>query len=491
MDSRAIHPGAAAAPAAEHPGASSSARFASPDSGLEAPSPGLFRSSPDLTLVALLLVAIACGSRAFTQAVHVGPLYVTELMLGAAGLIALIRLGVGGSWLALRRLPLIALAVIWAAGVIATIRGLRDYQFALVEDDIGLLDYSLILPLFALVISDRERYRAMFTTLVACGFVGVATFVITFGADQISGEADSLIALQGQAAGLYMSLAVTWIVARITQGVPTPRWLAALVPVGLILMAMTTQRSVWIIAALSLGVVVLCAPSKVRLRTAGVLAACSVFAFGAAIAIAEGLNAVTGGVEARTYVLEEQGGEEAGPQLVEEFSSLGGGDTAQADNVSWRLAYWKEILGRVPDEPVLGVGFGEPAAFTWQGRKYDFRDGRPGNGIDVAGPHNSFVSWIYRLGVPAALALLFVLFVAGRNLWRGVRDDGLELGDRVRLITVAGMLGGGIGVSLFNESLTGPFLGVFFWVPLAMLLLWPAVGRSGPSGPEPAPGKGA
>lgn len=442
-------------------------------------------------LVALLLLAIACGSREFTQAIHIGPLYVTELMLGAAGLIALIRLGIGRSWLALRRLPLIALAVIWAAGVIATVRGLRDYQFALVEDDIGLLDYSLILPLFALVVADAERYRAMFATLVACGFVGIATFVITFGADQVNGVADTLFALQGQAAGLYMSLAVTWIAARVTQGVPTPRWLIALVPVGLTLMAMTTQRSVWIIAALSLGAVVLFAPRAVRLRAAGVLVACSVLAFGAAIAIAEGLNAATGGVEARTYVLEEQGGQETGPQLLEELSSLGGGDSPQADNVTWRLAYWEEILGRVPDSPLLGVGFGEPAAFTWQTRKYDFRDGRPGDGIDVAGPHNSFVSWIYRLGVPAALALLFVLFVAARNVWRGVRNGGLEAADRVRLITLAGMLGGGIGVSTFNESLTGPFLGLFFWVPLAMLLLWPAVGRSAPAGAQPAPGQGA
>ena len=35
--------------------------------------------------------------------------------------------------------------------------------------------------------------------------------------------------------------------------------------------------------------------------------------------------------------------------------------------------------------------------------------------------------------------------------------------------------------SSFNEGLTGPFLGLFFWVPLGMLLLWPV----GPAGARP------
>ena len=34
-------------------------------------------------------------------------------------------------------------------------------------------------------------------------------------------------------------------------------------------------------------------------------------------------------------------------------------------------------------------------------------------------------------------------------------------------------LAAGAMASSFNEGLTGPFLGLFFWVPLGMLLLWP------------------
>lgn len=467
------------------------AGLASPGSGLAVPGLDVFRRNPDLTLVALLLVAIAIGSRGFTQAIQIGPLYVTEIMLGLAGLIALVRLGAAQSWIALRRLPLLALSVIWVAGVIATIRGLRDYSFALVEDDIGLLDYSLVLPLLALVLADRERYEAMFATLVASGFVGIATFALTFVADQLAGDADSLIALQGQAAGLYMALAITWIFARIVHGVPTPRWLLALAPAGVLLMALTTQRSVWIIALFSLGAVVVLAPRAARLRSGLALGATLLVAAVAAVGIQAGLNATLGGVEDRTLTTTDADDDEAGrddPQLIREIGGLGGGDTAEADNVTWRIAYWEELLSRVPEQPVLGAGFGEPAAFVWSGRKYDFRDGEPGAGIDVAGPHNSFVAWVYRLGIPAALALLFALFVAARNVLRELRRDELEVGDRVALVTLVGMLGAGIGVSLFNESLNGPFLGLFFWVPLAMLLLWPAVrGVSGSATSRPAP----
>jgi O-antigen ligase len=328
----------------------------------------------------------------------------------------------------------------------------------------------------------------MFAVLVACGFVGIATFAVTFGADQIANRADVLIPLQGQAAGLYMSLAIAWIGARVTHGVPTPRWLIALLPIGLTLMFLTTQRSVWIIAILSLGIVAILAPGEARRRAVLATPAVLVATFAVAVGVQALVNATLGGVEARTQTTmmgdESESGGEGTPQLANEVTSLSGGESAESENMTWRLAYWKEIVERTPEAPVLGVGFGQPTAFVWEGRKYDFRDGEPGSGLDVAGPHNSFVSWLYRLGVPAALALLFVLFVAARNTWRGVRSA--ETGDRVALVTLAAMLGSGIGVSLFNEALTGPFLGLFFWAPLAMLLLWPAFGpRSGRAAAPP------
>lgn len=486
--SKRLRSGAAATPRGEIP-------FAGGDTGLTIPSVDLFKRNPDLTAVAILLIFTALFSRGFSQAIQVGPFYVTEVLMGISGLIALYRLRVVGTVTALKRLPLIALAIIWLAGAYATLRGVEDYSFSFVSNDIGLLDYTLLLPLFAMVVFDRERHQMMFAVLVACGFAGIAGFTATFVVDNLTSRADSLFALQGQAAGLYMALATSWIAARLAHGVPTPRWLIALLPVTLVLMGLTTQRSVWIIVILSLGAVVLLAPSEVRIRAGAIAVVGFVATLALAIGVQVGLNATLGGVAGRTEtspVFDDTDGGRSpsgestgGSQSVKEVTSLAGGDSAEADNITWRIAYWKELVSRVPNDPIAGVGFGPPAAFVWHDRKYDFRDGEPGTGLDVAGPHNSFVSFLYRLGIPAFLALMFVGFVALGNVFRALRG-GIPTGERVALVTLVAMLGAGVGVSLFNESLTGPFLGIFFWVPLAMLLIWPATRGSGGKPAEPA-----
>lgn len=441
------------------------------------------RRHPDLALVALLLLLTATISRSFSTGVHVGPIYVTEVVMALAAAIAIIRLGIGESWRVLRRLPLPALALFWTVGAIAALRGIGEFGFSQTSDDVGLAVYSLVLPLLALVVVDRERHRALFGVLVACGFAAMATFAITYSADQLAGSADTLLTLQGAAAGLYMSLAVSWIAARVVNGVPTPTWLIALAPVGVVLMGLTSQRSVWMVAILSLAAVTIFAPRRAMLRTAAgglaVLAVC----FVAAAGIQSGITNTGGGVQGSGENLATSS-ESGAPQLVTEIAAVTGeGESGESANVAWRLAYWRELVGRTPDAPLLGVGFGQPSAFVWRDLKYDFRDGDPTSPGDVTGPHNSFVHILYRMGIPALLVVLFLLAVAAVRVRSAFRDGRLAVGDRVTLTTLVAMLAAGIMASSFNEGLTGPYLGLFFWVPLGMLLLWPPVhGRGG----EPA-----
>ena len=165
-----------------------------------------FRRYPELALLALLLLLTATFSREFSKGASIGPIYVTEVVMVLSGAIAVLRHGIRESWRLLRRLPLPALALIWVVGAIAALRGLSDYSLDFVENDIGLVDYTLLLPLLALVVADRERYGALYGTLVACGFLGMAAFALAYTADQVSGEPNTLLTLQGSAAGLYMSL---------------------------------------------------------------------------------------------------------------------------------------------------------------------------------------------------------------------------------------------------------------------------------------------
>lgn len=479
---------------------------------------GTLRRYPDLAVLATLLLLTATLSRSFSQTASLGPIYVTEVAMAIAFCIAIARLGIGGTWRTLRdRLPLPALMVIWVLGIIATLRGLSEFSLSLVSDDIGLFDYTLILPLLALVVWDRKRHEALFAVLVACGLAAMVTFVVVYAAAQITGEADTLLTLQGSAAGLYMSLAVSWIFARLVNGVPTSRWLAALVPIGLVLMALTSQRSVWAMAILALGAVAVLAPRTRRIRVGFATAALLPLAFAAAIGVQAVLTATIDPVKGSTSnfavtslptdtgipaapepdpvpapepepvpsgepetnppaepvapAADEDGND--GPQLARELTNLGDTDAGESQNVRWRLAYWGELLSRVPDHPILGAGFGEPAEFTWNGLKYDYRDGDPTNTLDVAGPHNGFVSFVYRMGVPALLALLFVIGVAGARVRNALREPGLATDDRVALVTLVAMFAAGTVACSFNEGLTGPFLGLFFWVPLGMLLIWP------------------
>jgi hypothetical protein len=469
------------------------------------------RRWPELTLLALLFLLTAIFSRTFSK-VSVGPIYVTEIVMAICAVTAVARLGVAQSWRTLReRLPMPALILIWVVAAIATVRGLRDYGLDMVTHDVGLADYTLLLPILALVVLDRTRYEAMFKVLVACGFAGIVGFVVVFTSDQISGHANTLYNLQGSAAGLYMSFAVCWVAARVVNGVPTSRYLTALVPVGLVLMGLTGQRSTWMIALLSLAAVVMLAPRDRRLRSGLVLTVLLPISLAGAIGIqavlvdvapAESTAVSTivpignkNGVVTREVVVPgraENGtadtrgsqnlsttGNNGAPQLTNEISGLVNGNSDEGQNIKWRLAYWEELVRRTPHAPILGVGFGRPAAFTWQGRKYDFRDGDPQTGIDVAGPHNSFVNFLWRLGIPAFIALMAIILIALLRVRDAVRA-GLDQSSRVALSTLLGMLAAGAMASSFNEGLTGPFLGIFFWVPLAMLLLWPgARGRDG------------
>lgn len=441
-----------------------------------------FGGRPDLMVVAALLLAIAIGSRPLTRAIHVGPLYVTEILMGLAAVMAVVRLGPARTWEALRRLPLVPLGILWGLGLLATMRGLADYSLDDVRSDIGLFDYSLVVALIALVVTSRKRFSVLAMTLVACGFCGVVAFVVTFTSDELARRPDSLLALQSVASGLYMSFAAVWVAARVTQGVPTSRWLIATVPLCLLLMALTTQRSVWIVAILALGAVVAFAPRPRRLRAGAVVVATMVVAFGAAIAVETALDAVERGIpgdgpaEVAATENAHGGGGEGGTQLTNEVSGLVG-DSGESANVKWRLAYWKELVSRTPDSPLVGVGFGKPAAFTWNDVDYDYRDGT--GEFDVTGPHNAFVSTLYRLGIPALIVLVLLIFLALRNVWRALRAEGTPE-ERVTLVTLAGILAASIGTASFNEAFTAPYLGIFFWVSLGMLLLWPALSSAEP-----------
>ena len=222
--------------------------------------PWVSLADADLFVFAGLILLTAAFGRGFSK-VGVAQLHVTEPALVAIAFLSVYRHGIREAWQMLRdRLPVIALGVFWLAGAIASVRGLAGYGFTRTLNDIGLAEYSLIVPIAALVIDTRERLHLL-VKVMAWGSAIAAGLSIASYALIVPWEISGFPAPTGAtAAGLYMSIFPIWVFSRFAHGCPVRRveWaVAALAGLGL---GLTDQRSAWLALATGLGLVALLAP---------------------------------------------------------------------------------------------------------------------------------------------------------------------------------------------------------------------------------------
>jgi O-antigen ligase len=288
----------------------------------------------------------------------------------------------------------------------------------------------------------------------------------------------------GSAAGLYMSIPTLWVAARLAYGLPLHRLEIVVGVVGLLGVGLTDQRGNWLALAAGLAVLALLAPADRRMRAAAVTAA-AVVAMGAGTIGVESVVSAAGATpahQASDTSGSESGGGDRGSQATRELSGIAGGETAEGSNSEWRLAIWGYSLERMVESP-LGISLGRPLAYEWKGRQYDFRTGRPGDQLDVTGPHNSFVEIGARMGIAGFVALIAIVAYAG---WRGfgvVRDRATESDDRFLAAAMLAVVACGVVIASFNDALKGPYHGLFFWLPIGLLLIAPFVLRAKPKSP--------
>jgi O-antigen ligase len=153
--------------------------------------------------------------------------------------------------------------------------------------------------------------------------------------------------------------------------------------------------------------------------------------------------------------------------------------SSEGANVRWRLAFWRYLLGRTTHQPLFGAGFGTPASFHWRHKVYDTREGDPGDPLYVSPPHNSFINLLFRMGAVGALGLVALVGLAVRRVLRSLRS-GLDDERRSELVGVAALFAFALVITSFNAALEGPFMGVFFWVLLALLLVIPRLVQQNP-----------
>jgi hypothetical protein len=177
--------------------------------------------TPDLLLLTVLLAATAAGGRAFAKlAVGGHPVYPTELLLLAVLALAVARCGAAGAVARLRTLlPLWAVGTLWVAGAIATLRGL-SWGLGNVAHDVGLVEYSVLLAVAALVADTPERARRTVNALLVAGIVAVPAYQIAWDTSPTAsfGHWEN----PGVAVAIYLSVSILVVGARLFFAVPPP-----------------------------------------------------------------------------------------------------------------------------------------------------------------------------------------------------------------------------------------------------------------------------
>jgi hypothetical protein len=429
----------------------------------------------ELVALAALLVTTAAVGRTFSK-VELGFswLHPTEVVLAAALLIAILRAGPRTAW---RRLAAtgvaVPLGILWLFGALSAARGLATWGFSMTIEDIGLVEYSLLIPIVAVVVVNRAQLVWLASAVALGGLVAIAVQALALWTPlqwNIAGDLE----LIDVATGMYISLYVAWVGSRLAVGLRVARWHYPLAVLGVGLVVMGLARAAWLaLLAAFFVIIVLAAPGR-RLLVTGAVAAAVLLGVAFSIPAEKvqfGEPPALGNTPGDVGVTQTAGS--SGPSAAHEITASFDPSDAGGQNVNsaWRLAYWSWVVEQTVKQPIDGAGFGAPANFTWSDVLYDARTGDPADPHDVTPPHNSFVNVLYRMGFPGLIALACLILIALRRLVPVALQARGE--NRALAIWLLAALTITSCVASFSVALEGPFMGIFFWTALGLTLVAP------------------
>ena len=127
-----------------------------------------------MTVAGLFLVTATFGREFSKLELGFSWLHPTEVVIAVAATVAVIRLGPSAALSRIRATgALIPLVALWLTGAVAAIRGLQDWGFSQVLHDIGLVEYSVIVPLMALVVANRQQLLWLVNVLALGGLLAL------------------------------------------------------------------------------------------------------------------------------------------------------------------------------------------------------------------------------------------------------------------------------------------------------------------------------
>jgi exopolysaccharide biosynthesis polyprenyl glycosylphosphotransferase len=433
------------------------------------------RRHGDIGILSALLLMTAMFGRPFSKVGVGGVLYVTEVAILLVAVLAIARVGVRSALHRVREaVPVTLLALLWIAGAVAALRGLAQHDFRDVIQDIGLVEYSIFLPLVAVVVDTRERLYALVRVLLVAGIAAMVVFAVIENA--APGSALGTEHNPTAAVGIYLALAMLIVAARFSHGLAVNPLLLVTAAAAAVLMSVTVTRGVMVAALVALAVLVAFGARGHRVRAASialVLALLVVFGsdpYQAAKSRVERALSPPPAVDTSTPPGVDTSTPTVTAAIRESFDPTS--PSGMNANVRWRIAYWKFVIEQSAERPLLGTGFGHAANFRWSNILYDARVGDAADPNDVTPPHNSFLNVLFRTGL---LGLLPLVSLVGVAIWRTLRSlrRPLSVERRALLVGFVSLFAFVLVIANFNVALEGPYMGMFFWTILAVLLLAP------------------
>jgi O-antigen ligase len=331
------------------------------------------------------------------------------------------------------RLPVavnVLLVLLIAAGTLAAARGFLGQRNPIfVLRDMALVAYSVFLPVTHRLFSNWLSIKRL-----------VIWFVLGTALSVLNGMAWFLTVPEQRRFinyGIYVLIALVGILIALATRLAPARWgwaLAALLCLGL---AVANARSLFVAMA-GLVVTGLCGGA---------------FLLRKAMPVGTTLTAVVTIILMASTVaflfLRTEAGRDFADRSGRELASgvLNSGEDA---NWQFRMSAWKEAWKRFMSYPLAGEGFGIP--FTFELLPFD-NDPRP---------HNTFLTFLYKMGLIGFLPLLALLtnflWTVMRGLRRNSRNHGVALAWIVVLAEIAFCFYGAA-----NLLLESPFLASLFW----------------------------
>ncbi len=371
------------------------------------------------------------------------PLYVTEAVLAV--------LGCCWAWSAVKRptivaplwqLPVVFLALYVLSGLVRLPRDYAEFGLDAIRDAV-LIYYPFFAVLAVAFLATWRRLYLAILTFWAGSLL--ASLLICWNAATGSGIETSTMGVVRYGEGIQAlgtSLAALGGVSLLFTGMlRRARFLVALLLAGQLMVGIfLVQHRSLLLATLAGFLVVLLLHPRRRQATW--------FAMGASLtALAVILLLATGLVQTPESMFLRG-------TMARASTSL---DPVADLNTSWRMEINGALLQDALDRPMAGAGFGVPISIRYGLTQY----------VDVD-PHNSFVAIIYRLGFPAALCLFATVILCVLQTARAIRRSS-ELRGAILTACLAAFTAINI-FACFNVVLEGPFLGMFYWLLLGLML---------------------